>query len=53
MCLRVYVCVCVGRVNAPEEREKTASIEFPPGPRLGQDEMNRELDVVGWREGWR
>lgn len=41
--MRVYVCVC--RVNTPEEREKTASIEFPPGPRLGQDEMNRELDV--------
>lgn len=47
MCLRacVFVCVCVCRVNTPEAREKTASNEFPPGPRLGQDEMNRELDV--------
>lgn len=42
-CVRVCMCMC--RVNTPEEREKMASIEFPPGPRLGQDEMNRELDV--------
>lgn len=39
----VFACVHVCRVNTPEEREKTASTEFPPGPRLGQDETNREL----------
>lgn len=39
----VYVSVC--RVNTPEAREKTASDGFPQGPRLGQDELNGELDV--------
>lgn len=44
-CVFACVRVCVCRSNTPEEREKMASIEFPPGPRLGQDEMNRELGV--------
>ena len=46
----VFACVC--RANTPEERKKVARIGFPPGPCLGQDEMNRAGCGEGWREGW-
>lgn len=41
----VGVCTRVCRVNTPGAREKTASNGFPRGPRLGQGELNGELDV--------